>query len=393
MADSPRNSRLAWMGGHRRPRHLVPGEETPPSETIKKRARTGGVVLMVVSLALTIGTLSVAANAPRAQTAEGQGGEPVTQVTESAQPTADAPSLEPSAEASSPQASAEASSPEPTVDPGSPAPATNSDSPAPSKESGSREPVVESLSIDKLPVGDLPGWKQVFVEDFTDGDVPLGAFPGIYGSRWHETYKDGTPDTHAKTQAKDQRTSGYFPSKVLSVHDGVLDMYLHSENGVAMGAAPSPRFAGATEPPYNSQLYGRYSVRFKADALQGFKAAWLLWPVSKQWPRDGEIDFPEGDLSKVIYAAVHGLDAGGTHVNEVLRPNVPFTSWHTATTEWSPGKLEFFLDGRSIGVITSLVPNTPMRYLLQTESCLTGCPAPDVKGHVYVDWVAIWSKE
>jgi beta-glucanase (GH16 family) len=243
-----------------------------------------------------------------------------------------------------------------------------------------------------MPVGDLPGWRQVFAEDFTDGDVPRGGFPGpVYGQRWHETYADGTPDTHAKTQEKDARTSGYYPSKVLSIHDGLLDFYLHSENGVSMGAAPSPRFAGATEPPYNSQLYGRYSVRFKGDPLNGYKVAWLLWPVSKQWPQDGEIDFPEGDLSKVIYAALHGVVAG-VHTNEVFRPNAPFTSWHVATTEWSPGRIEFFLDGKSIGVATSMVPDKPMRYLLQTESCLTGCPAPETAGHVYVDWVSIWSR-
>ncbi len=242
-------------------------------------------------------------------------------------------------------------------------------------------------------MGDLPGWTQVFAEDFTEGDVPLGGFPGpIYGTRWSENYKDGWPDTAAQQQPKGQRTSGYYPSKVLSVHDGVLDMYLHSENGVAMGAAPSPIVGGATQRPWNSLVYGRISVRFKADALPGFKLAWLLWPDSKQWPQDGEIDFPEGDLSKVIYAAVHGLDASGTHVIEVLRPNAAFTSWHTATTEWSPGKIEFFLDGKSIGVVTSPVPDKPMHYILQTEACLTGCPAPETSGHVYVDWVGIWTK-
>jgi beta-glucanase (GH16 family) len=240
-------------------------------------------------------------------------------------------------------------------------------------------------------VGDLPGWRQVFAEDFTAGDVPIGGFPGIYSERWSANYFDGTPDTAAQLQPKGARTSGYYPSKVLSVHDGLLDMYLHTENGVAMGAAPSPREGGAAQRPWNSQLYGRYSVRFKADRAAGFKLAWLLWPDSKQWPQDGEIDFPEGDLSKVIYAALHGVEEG-VHVDEVHRPNVAYGDWHTATTEWRPGRIEFFLDGRSIGVSTtpSMVPSKPMHYILQTESCSPTCPLPETSGHVLVDWVAIW---
>lgn len=254
-------------------------------------------------------------------------------------------------------------------------------------------PADPSAASNAMPVGDLPGWRQVFAEDFAEGDVGLGGFPGpVYSTRWSANYADGTPDTAAQQQPKGQRTSGYFPSKVLSVHDGVLDMFLHSEAGVAMGAAPSPKFDGASQRPYNSQVYGRYSVRFKADVLPGFKLAWLLWPDSKQWPEDGEIDFPEGDLSKVIYAAVHGMD-NGIHDNDVLRPNQPYGDWHIATTEWRPDGVEFFLDGKSIGISTRFTPTKPMHYILQTESCSPSCPAPETQGHVLLDWVSIWTRE
>lgn len=353
----------------------------------QRRSRIRIFIVLIALLVLACGTISVAADSSRSKGAEAEGRDPVAPVSSSAQPTTDAASPEPTRDAASPEPSADSGPPDPTADAGSP---------APTKESDSAEPTADasSSSSDAMPVGDLPGWTQVFAEDFTEGDVPLGGFPGpIYGTRWSANYKDGTPDTAAQNQPKGQRTSGYYPSKVLSVHDGVLDMFLHTENGIAMGAAPSPVVGGATQRPYNSLVYGRISVRFKADALPGFKLAWLLWPDSKQWPQDGEIDFPEGDLSTVIYAAVHGLDASGTHVTEVRRPNVAFTSWHIATTEWSPGKIEFFLDGTSIGVVTSPVPDKPMHYILQTESCSTGCPAPETSGHVYVDWAAIWTKK
>jgi hypothetical protein len=90
----------------------------------------------------------------------------------------------------------------------------------------------------KLPVGDLPGWKQVFVEDFNKGNVPVGAFPSpAYSEKWSAGYKDGTPDTAGQRGAK----SRYYPSKVLSVKNGMLDWYLHMENGISMGAAPTPQ--------------------------------------------------------------------------------------------------------------------------------------------------------
>ncbi|MDQ0924728.1 hypothetical protein QF038_003236 [Pseudarthrobacter sp. W1I19] len=245
-------------------------------------------------------------------------------------------------------------------------------------------------SGEAMPIGNLPGWKQVFTEDFVSGNVPVGEFPGgMYGAKWSENYADGTPDTAAQLN---EARSGYFPSRVLSVKDGVLDMYLHSENGTSMGAAPSPKFSETSGRPYNSQVYGRYSVRFKADPLPGYKTAWLLWPDSKQWPEDGEIDFPEGDLAATIFAAMHGTGSAEGELIDMFHTTATFSSWHTATIEWNPGRVEFFLDGRSIGISTTSTPDKPMHYILQTESCLPVCPAPETSGHLYVDWVAIWEK-
>jgi hypothetical protein len=246
--------------------------------------------------------------------------------------------------------------------------------------------------VHKLPIGDLPGWKQVFREDFKSGDVPIGGFPGpAYDAKWSAGYKDGTPDSAGQAGEK----SGYYPSKVLSVKNGMLDWYLHTENGVSMGAAPTPKIPNNSSNPHraNSLLYGRISVRFKADPLKGFKTAWLLWPDSGVWPRDGEVDFPESDLaSSSFYGAVHKM-GNNPRATDVFYAKTGFTSWHVATMEWSPGKVEFFLDGRSLGAGTSGTPTTPMHYILQTESCMFRiCPKPETKGHLYLDWIAIWTK-
>ncbi len=230
----------------------------------------------------------------------------------------------------------------------------------------------------RLPIGDIPGWKQVFVEDFNT-DAPLGSFKdGPYEKNW-DVYNDGVKDTAAQNENGRGR---YFPSKVISVNNGVLNKYVHSEGSTAMGAAIIPRASFG-------QTYGRYSVRFRADPVEGYKVAWLLWPDSDSWPEDGEIDFPEGGLDKHIGAFAH--HAVDEDVKDTFQTDVSMQDWHTATTEWTPGKVEFFLDGVSIGASTKDVPTQPMHWVLQTETCIGSCqPGPNAAGNVQIDWVALY---
>ena len=233
-----------------------------------------------------------------------------------------------------------------------------------------------------MPVGDLPGWHQVFTDDFTP-NVPVGSFPGsAYGSKW-TGYGDGTKDTTGNGH--------YYPSKVLSANNGVLNMYLHTENGVHMVAAPVPIIEAGQ--PYAGMLYGRYTIRFRTDSLAGYKTAWLLWPDSENWPTDSEIDFPEGDLnSSTINAAMHWQGGTSGNSQDVYTTNATYTSWHTATIEWTPSAVTFYLDGQVIGCSTSNIPNTPMHWVIQTETSTFGVvPSDSTAGNVQVDWVAAYS--
>jgi beta-glucanase (GH16 family) len=231
-----------------------------------------------------------------------------------------------------------------------------------------------------LPVGDLPGWRQIFTEDFGT-NVGLGSFPGSsYRSKW-SVYLDGWPDTAAQSE---NANSGYYPSRVVSVENGILSKHLHVENGVAMSAAIYPTIG--------YQTYGRYSVRFRADPIPGFKVAWLLWPESDDNLRDGEIDFPEGDLNDTIYGFMHHTGAAATSDQDYVQTGATFSGWHTATVEWSPGRVTYILDGAVHKTVTTRVPSTPMEWVLQTESCLGHCqPGASVSGNVQIDWVAAWS--
>lgn len=118
--------------------------------------------------------------------------------------------------------------------------------------------------------------------------------------------------------------------------------------------------------------------------------SWLLWPDDDRWPLHGEVDFPEDDLDARISAFAHFADANGGQ--DAFPTAATCSDWHGATVEWTPGRLVFVLDGAVIGVTTTEVPSTPMHWMLQTETRLSGGPPPDTAaGHVQVDWVTAYT--
>ena len=238
---------------------------------------------------------------------------------------------------------------------------------------------VADPSGETMPVGDRDGWRQVFTDDFTT-DVALGSFPAAVSAKWG-AYASPAKDTFGK--------GTYSPEKVVSIANGVLNKYIHAEDGVFMVAALLPKVPGTTR---FGQLYGRYAVRFKMDRIEGYKAAWLLWPDSRSWPHDGEIDFPERNLlSDSVTGFVH--HQGAKHGSDQESATAPYdsTTWHTSVIEWSPDLVVFILDGVVIERVTERVPNTPMHWVLQTETTLTRTVPPvSAAGNVQIDWVAAW---
>jgi hypothetical protein len=176
----------------------------------------------------------------------------------------------------------------------------------------------------------------------------------------------------------------------VSIANGVMNLDLHTENGTHLVAAPAPMIPGLNGT--KAQLYGRYAMRFRADSVAGYKTAWLLWPQSEVWPRDGEIDFPEGDLNGSICAFMHRQDATTGSDQDGFCTSQKYPTWHTAVLEWTPTAVRFILDGVVIGAPTSRIPDTPMRWVLQTETSLSGVvPADSAVANVQIDWVAAWS--
>lgn len=254
-----------------------------------------------------------------------------------------------------------------------------------------------------MPVGDIPGWHQVFADDFAGDNVPVGAFSGCswpqgtpvarlqcsglaaypnVAAKWF-AYPDGWPGTPS--------TGVYEPSQVLSIQDGVMTFHMHTANGIHMIAAAVPKIPGGSG-PVGGQRYGRYMVRARIDPVRGYHVSFLLWPDSDVWPRDGEVDFPEANFdSSVVSGFVHWQDVFGEPQQASYSVATNFSDWHTYATDWTPTGCSFFIDGVLVGK-SAKSPATFMHWVLQTGTSVSqGAPVGAAAGDVQIDWVTAYA--
>ncbi|WP_051209040.1 glycoside hydrolase family 16 protein [Propionicicella superfundia] len=235
-----------------------------------------------------------------------------------------------------------------------------------------------------MPTGDIQGWKQVYAEDFNT-PVALGSFSSSSYKKRLTTYKGA--DTSGR--------GVYDENKVLSVSNGVLDWSVRTENGTHYVSGVVPHVAGQW-----GQQYGRYSYRFRAATMQGYKFVGILWPDSDNWA-EGEVDFPEvGELTSTeyAYAALHrpgdlssGKPSGVT--KSETKATLNDNGWHNVTIEWKPDSITYWLDGAWVGTHTTGIPNTKFHLVFQVETNLFDRAIPDwVAGHVQVDWVTFYTR-
>lgn len=246
--------------------------------------------------------------------------------------------------------------------------------------------------------GDVPGWTLLRADGF-DWNCPTGSFPSGTSLGGGGTALSGIGIwTSYPSSFKDTSGNGtYHSDTVLSVHDSVLDYYMHTDsNGVPNVACAIPLLNGP------GQEGGYVNLRtmsvFKVDAslevsLPGFKMANLLWPDDEQWPVNGEIDCPECDLNGSINIFMHrqGATSGGDQ--DAYSTNIKVgTGWHTVIVEKTANYCKFTVDGFT-ATSTSRVPNTPMNWRIQNESNLNGQkPDPSIAGHIEYDLVAVWTQ-
>ena len=225
-----------------------------------------------------------------------------------------------------------------------------------------------------MPAGDIPGWHQVFADDFTGSALDL--------TRWH---------TYSAEPAGDP--GGWFDPNHVSVSGGelVLAGYRDPADGGRWATAGVSSSLGL------SQTYGKYLVRLRFDRGVGVAHTILLWPTDNA--SQPEIDFSEdnGANRQTDYETLHPAPLGPQIQHATA---VDLSQWHTFGVEWTPGRLVYTLDGRDTSVVTGAhVPSTPMVMDIQTQAWACGtstweqCPNATTPAHVnlYVDWAVAYS--
>lgn len=223
-----------------------------------------------------------------------------------------------------------------------------------------------------MPVGNLPGWRQTFADDFTSPDL---------AGNWRAY--DGPPGGDPL---------GWFMASHVHSGNGMLTITASKENtpnGVLYATG------GVNNSKVFTQTYGRYEIRFRMDKAYGIAYALLLWPSNNTWPP--EIDIAEDNAKNrdMTSATIHY----GSNNSMIHRETAgDFTQWHTARVDWSPGKIVYRLDDKIWTTISSSnIPNTPMSIAIQAQAwpCGTweGCPnsTTPASADLQIDWVVAYA--
>lgn len=274
-------------------------------------------------------------------------------------------------------------------------------------------PTSSSKNESRAPRGDLANWKQVYVDDFDEyGNVPVGSFADCeltqskckgltepLRSRWW-AFPKGWGDTARQHRYPVSGQSN--PDETVSIEDGKLKIVMKSDGNEVQGVTLFPKAA-------EGQTYGKYVIRFKADPTPGYRIAWKLVPVDEAACPGCEISFPELELDQEITGLVrHRIGLEPSQVDR-YQTDKKVGEWHIATIEWSPGSVEFFLDGEKLKGTdpngrmlekssASSIPDQPANWFIQCESALDErakkkqvVAQKHSTATIQIDWIAIYS--
>jgi beta-glucanase (GH16 family) len=227
-----------------------------------------------------------------------------------------------------------------------------------------------------MPVGNIAGWRQVFTDNFSGRKLD--------SSKWRLYW--GKPGGDR---------GGWFDPRHVGVSHGMLVIsgYRDRSDGGRWATGGLSSSTGLV------QTYGKYLVRFRLDRGIGVGHAVLLMPANNSWPPELDMSEDNGSGRTGTLATLH-YGKSDRHWSAFLR-SVNLTQWHTLGVQWTPGKLQYTIDGRIWATMQgNVVPTVPMVLDIQTQAWPCSgtwgrCPNASTPRVVrmYVDWVAAYAPD
>ncbi len=115
------------------------------------------------------------------------------------------------------------------------------------------------------------------------------------------------------------------------------------------------------------RTYGRFQARIAISGGAGSSGAALLWPTQGWPPEIDFFEFDHRDAARRQLMLTHHYNSGNRMSQTFIRGD--FKRLHTVTVEWTPKRLDYFLDGRLVKRErdTSKIPDQPMFPAFQMQ--------------------------
>ena len=193
----------------------------------------------------------------------------------------------------------------------------------------------------------LPGWWRL------DGTGPGGVWSAQYTADPRTTPPEATPPPPVVTptgwvpylnldfSSATHQAIGNTRNNVVSGSGGTwYSSNVSVSNGELLIKSDARGSNGAWQLHAYPQTYGRMETRVRMDYGGGAKACILWWPVSDNWPVDGEIDFYEPFGSSTYVQATNHWAAGNYQLYGKTFTNP--TGWMDVVCEWTANRIQIW---------------------------------------------------
>jgi len=161
------------------------------------------------------------------------------------------------------------------------------------------------------------------------------------------------------------------------------------DGNVARVTGDSSGTTGGMSAKFDHRKYGRWEARMRTSGRDSeYHPVLLLWPQSRDWPCDGEIDYAEGtgDTTRMNFFVHHGCD----NQQVSARQAIDTTQWHNYAVDWEPDAVTGYIDGVQWFRTTNIgsLPPGAMYQTIQLDWFPDGTTLN--RSWMDVDWVRVY---